>query len=60
MKETKNASVKITARDTPTNILDEDGLVVGQAIFRGGILSILRIDEAFKFSLRVLIALPSI
>jgi len=59
MKETKNASVKITARDTPTNILDEDGLVVGQAIFRSDILSILRIDEAFKFSLRVRIDLAS-
>ena len=47
------ASVKIISRDTPTNILDEDGLVVGQAIFRSGILSILRIDEAFKFTLAV-------
>jgi len=60
MKETKNASVKITARDTPTYIFDEDGSVVGQAIFRSDILSILRIDEAFKFSLAVHIDLLSI
>ena len=53
------ASVKITARDTPTDIFDEDGLVVGQAIFRSDILSILRIDEAFKFPLRVRIDLAS-
>ena len=60
MKETKNASVKITARDTPTNILDEDGSVVGQAILIGDTLSIVRLDGGFKVELGVLIALPSI
>jgi len=54
------ASVKIISRDTPTNILDEGGSVVGQAILIGDTLSIVRLDEAFKFSLAVHIDLLSI
>ena len=52
------ASVKIISRDTPTNILDEGGSVVGQAILIGDTLSIIRLDGGFKVELGVLIALP--
>jgi len=47
------ASVKIISRDTPTDIFDECGSVVGQAILIGDTLSRIRIVSGDKVSLLV-------